>query len=111
MPQLILSLSDCHRLTPFPGVTMHTFESQHMTLSVVQMQPGAVIPQHQHPHEQIGYMVQGGGLFRIGDQTYQVEAGQMWRIPGNMPHEVTAGPEGLQAIDVFYPVREDMRPS
>ncbi len=110
MEPKILSLSDCHRLSPFPGVTMHTFESQTMTLSVVDMQPGAVIPQHQHPHEQIGYMVEGSGVFRIGEQTHQVLAGQMWRIPGNMPHEVIAGPEGLRAIDVFHPIRQDMRP-
>ena len=109
MMPLILGLSDCHRLAPFPGVTMHTFEGKQMTLSVVDMEPGALIPEHQHPHEQIGYLVRGSGTFRIGGQTYQVQAGQMWRIPGNMPHEVTAGPEGLRAIDVFYPVREDMR--
>jgi len=109
MMPLILGLSDCRRLAPFTGVAMHTFEGQYMTLSVVDMEPGAMIPEHQHPHEQIGYMVRGGGVFRIGGQTYQVQAGQMWRIPGHTPHEVLAGPEGLRAIDVFYPIREDMR--
>lgn len=89
---------------------MHTFEGQYMTLSVVDMDPEAVIPEHQHPHEQIGYMVRGSGRFRIGGQTYEVKAGQMWHIASNLPHEVIAGPEGLRAIDVFYPIREDMRP-
>jgi quercetin dioxygenase-like cupin family protein len=68
-----------------------------------------VIDEHRHPHEQIGYMVAGRGEFIIDGQAYSVRAGQMWRLPGNVPHKVIAGPEGLTAVDVFYPVREDMR--
>lgn len=80
-----------------------------MTLSLVEMAPGAVIAEHAHPHEQIGYMVSGGGEFIIDGRSYQVGRGQMWRLPGGVRHKVIAGSEGLTAVDVFYPVREDMR--
>jgi hypothetical protein len=33
----------------------------------------------------------------------------MYRIPGNVSHRVVALKEGLRALDVFYPIREDYR--
>jgi quercetin dioxygenase-like cupin family protein len=96
-------------MKPFPGVEMHAIEGQQMTLSLVEMAPEAVIAEHHHPHEQIGYMVAGSGEFIVAGRSYQVARGQMWRLPGGVPHKVIAGPEGLTAVDVFHPVREDMR--
>ncbi|NUQ60852.1 MAG: cupin domain-containing protein [Pirellulales bacterium] len=109
MFQYLVDKTDCVRMDPFPGVTMHATEAEKTTLSLVEMEPGAIIAEHSHPHEQIGYMVAGGGEFIIAGQSYQVKVGQMWRLPGGVPHKVIAGPDGLTAVDVFYPVREDMR--
>jgi quercetin dioxygenase-like cupin family protein len=33
--------------------------------------------------------------------------GDTWRIPGGVPHEVTAGPEGALAVECFTPARDD----
>jgi quercetin dioxygenase-like cupin family protein len=96
-------------LRPFAGVQMTTNASETMTLSLVEMEPGAVIPEHRHPHEQVGMLLEGEGCFTIGDEVVTVRPGMMWRIPGNVPHTITAGPEGLRALDVFHPVREDYR--
>lgn len=109
MFEYIVKRSDCVAMNPFAGVEMHAMESRQMTLSLVEMAPGAVIAEHAHPHEQIGYMVAGGGEFIIDGRSYQVGRGQMWRLPGGVRHKVIAGSEGLMAVDVFYPVREDMR--
>jgi hypothetical protein len=35
--------------------------------------------------------------------------GGTWRILGDVPHEVTVGPDGAVVIDVFSPPREDWR--
>ncbi len=105
----IVNKSDCTTMNPFPGVLMFATEAEKTTLSLVEMEAGAVIDEHSHPHEQIGYLVAGGGEFIIDGQAYSVRPGQMWRLPGNVPHKVIAGPDGLTAVDVFYPVREDMR--
>lgn len=80
-----------------------------MTLSLVEMEPHAVIAMHSHPHEQVGYMVEGEAVFVVGGETRTVGAGQMWRIPGGVPHQVTAGAGGARALDAFYPIREDYR--
>lgn len=109
MGQYIVNLEDCVAMNPFEGVAMHAFEAERMTLSVVDLEPGAVIPEHSHPHEQIGYMVAGAAEFVIAGESFQVRAGQMWRLPGGVPHKVIAGDGPVRAVDVFYPVREDMR--
>ena len=109
MFQYLVNEEDCVRLNPFSGVQMFTTEAEKMTLSVVEMEPHAVIEEHSHPHEQIGYMVEGEAEFVIEGESFQVLAGQMWRLPGGVAHKVIAGDRPMRAIDVFYPVREDMR--
>ncbi len=107
----LVNESDCVVHHPFPGVQMHTTEAEKMTLSIVDMQAHAVIPEHSHPHEQIGYMVEGEAEFVIEGDSLQVRAGQMWRLPGGVRHKVIAGDRPMRAIDVFYPPREDYRQS
>jgi quercetin dioxygenase-like cupin family protein len=111
MFQHIVEESGCVAHNPFLGVWMHTTEAEKMTLSIVDMDPNAVIPEHSHPHEQIGYMVSGEAEFVIEGRSYVVRAGQMWRLPGGTRHKVITRDLAMRAIDVFYPPREDMRQS
>ncbi len=104
----VIDLTQCKRHDPFPGVRMYTTQAEKMTLSVVDLEPHAVIPEHNHPHEQVGYLVDGEFEFIIGGQSHHVTAGQIWRIPGGVPHKVVAGERPARAIDVFFPIREDM---
>lgn len=101
--------ADCRRLAPFPGVEMFTSTSGQMTVSLVVMSPGATIPLHAHPHEQVGMLVEGEADFTIGGETRRVKPGDRWHIPGNVPHTITALEQPVRALDVFYPVREDYR--
>jgi quercetin dioxygenase-like cupin family protein len=105
----VVNQDACVARNPFPGVRMFAIEAEKMTLSIVEMDPHAVIPEHSHPHEQIGYMVEGQFEFIIGGRSHQVGPGQTWRIPGGVPHKVIAGDRPVRAVDAFYPVREDMR--
>ena len=109
MSDYIVTRDQCYAMTPFAGVDMHAMEAQSMTLSVVEMEPHAVIDEHSHPHEQIGYMIQGEAEFIIEGESVHVRAGQMWRLPGGVRHKVIAGDKPMRAVDVFHPVREDMR--
>jgi quercetin dioxygenase-like cupin family protein len=78
-----------------------------MMISIVEFQPHSVVEEHSHPHEQMGMLLEGELDFCIGDQWQRVEAGQMWRIPGGVPHKVVAGNGPARAIDIFHPIRED----
>ena len=99
--------SQCVHHRIFPGVDIYTTSGEHMMLSLVEMEPRAVVEEHSHPHEQLGLMLEGEADFTIGGQTQRVVPGQMWRIPGGVLHKVVAGDRAVRALDVFYPPRED----
>ena len=69
----------------------------------------AEIPPHAHPHEQTGIMISGKVRFKIGDEMFEVEAGDSWCIPGEVEHAVEVL-ENSVVVEVFSPVREDYLP-
>ena len=101
------------RLAPVPvwqAIAARMVNGERLTLAVVELDPGAVIAEHAHPHEQLGIVIRGAMHFRVGDETRDLGPGETWTIPSNVPHEATAGPDGAVVIDVFAPVREDWQP-
>ena len=89
------------------GVSGRPLFGEGAMLNLIRFEPGAIVPLHSHPHEQLGMVLRGAMTFRIGDETRELGPGETWTIPSNVPHEATAGPEGAVVIDVFAPVRED----
>jgi len=92
-----------------PGVVLRTFWGDNVLLSLVDLAPGAVIPSHSHPHEQITTVVSGGLEMTIAGETRQCNPGAVAVIPGGTAHSVVNGPEPTRVIDAFSPVREDYR--
>lgn len=88
-------------------VAARAVHGERQSLAVVELDPNAVVPEHRHENEQLGMVITGSLEFRIGDETRNLGPGETWTIPSNVPHEVTAGPEGAVVIDVFAPVRAD----
>jgi quercetin dioxygenase-like cupin family protein len=68
---------------------------------------GATSWHHNHPHEQLGYVVSGEIDFVMdGQETVRLKAGGGYYVPSNIKHHiVTYAPTVL--IDAFTPVRED----
>ena len=96
-----------HRL--FPGVEIRTLAGDQLMLSVVTFEPNSVVPEHSHPHEQMGIMLSGTLEFTVGGLTRILGPGDQWRIPGGVPHRVVAVDGPAVALDVFHPVRDDYR--
>ena len=53
----------------FPGVEIRTTAGHQLMLSVVRFEPGSVVPDHSHPHEQMGMMISGRLEFTVDDTT------------------------------------------
>jgi quercetin dioxygenase-like cupin family protein len=68
-----------------------------------------VIPLHQHPQEQTGYLLSGHVVFTIAGVQHDLRAGDSWMIPGGVEHGVRV-PEDSVVIEVFSPVRDDYLP-
>jgi len=89
------------------GVHGRLVHGDRSTLGVIELDPGSVVPEHSHDHEQLGICLSGSLRFRIGDEIRELGPGEIWAIPSNVPHEVHVGPDGAVVIDVFAPVRAD----
>jgi quercetin dioxygenase-like cupin family protein len=103
------SAGEMGRHTIFPGVNVQTAACERLMMSVVDMKPGAVVEDHSHPHEQVGMVLGGKALFTIGGEEKTLVTGDLFRIPGGVVHRVVASEEGLRALDVFTPVRDEYR--
>jgi len=88
-------------------IRARAFRGERLTMAVVDLDPGAFLPEHRHENEQLGFILSGSMSFRIGSDTRELRAGDTYVIPSNVPHEATVGPDGCTAVDVFAPVRAD----
>jgi quercetin dioxygenase-like cupin family protein len=91
----------------FPGVEIRTAAGTNLMISVVHLEPGSVVSEHSHPHEQMGILLEGKLEFTVGGVTRVLGPGDMWRIPGGVVHGVRTLAQPAVAIDVFHPIRAD----
>jgi quercetin dioxygenase-like cupin family protein len=89
------------------GVTVQAVEGERTTLAVVDLEPGSSVPEHSHANEQLGVLIRGSMRFRVGEESRELGPGDTWRILSQVPHEVTAGPDGALAVECFTPARDD----
>lgn len=107
-PENFFSIDDAQGGNPrelAPGITTTIYTGDHAMLSIVRFQPGARGVLHHHPEEQWGYCIAGSGRRLQGEDVVAVRPGDFWRTPGDMPHTMEAGPEGMTVMDVFAPPR------
>jgi quercetin dioxygenase-like cupin family protein len=90
-----------------PGVRIRAPHGGNLMLSYLEMEQGAVVPRHSHPHEQGGILLKGKMELTIGDDVRVVEPGAMYLIPPNVAHKAIAVDGPVVVLDVFSPVRED----
>ena len=91
------------------GCRLRTPYGENMMLSYLEMDEGAVVPMHHHPHEQGGMLIKGRIELTIGDEVRICEPGAMFLIPPNVPHQAVAVGGPALILDVFSPVREDYK--
>ena len=89
------------------SVRARSVNGERLTLALVELAPGSVVPEHRHENEQMGMVVSGSVTFTVDGETRTLGPGGTWRIPSNRPHDVVTGPDGALVVDVFAPARED----
>jgi quercetin dioxygenase-like cupin family protein len=93
-----------------PGVTLITRCWGDKTLmGEFHIKAGSELPDHNHPHEQTGYLVSGRLDLIIDGRRHAFSAGDTWCIPGDVRHSAVAVTDAV-VLEVFAPVREDYLP-
>jgi len=91
----------------FPGIRLRAVHLDNLTVTFVEMDQGAALPEHSHPHDQVSYIARGVLRLTVDGQAHDLKAGQVLTIPGGSPHsgQVIEGP--VFAVDSFGPKRDD----
>jgi quercetin dioxygenase-like cupin family protein len=89
------------------GIVGRTVHGERVTLSLLELDAGAVVPEHAHANEQVGLLLEGSVTFTIGGETRELHPGATWRILADVPHSVVVGPAGALIVEVFSPIRDD----
>ena len=92
-----------------PTIGRRMISTDRVTVARLYMEAGSEVPQHAHEHEQIAMVVEGHMRLFIGandEQVVDVAAGELVRVPPNVPHRAEML-ETTLAMDVFCPPRQD----
>ena len=88
-----------------PGYHGKMVHGDQLTWAFWTVEKGAVVPEHQHPHEQIMHVVEGDFEFTLDGETKICKPGDIVHISSNLPHSGKAITP-CKLMDVFSPVRE-----
>ncbi|MBI4220026.1 MAG: cupin domain-containing protein [Chloroflexi bacterium] len=91
------------------GVTIRPMWGDKVMMVIVDIADGAVVPTHQHPHEQTGTVLSGRMELTIGSETKVLSNGDFYVIPGGTPHSARPAGGPCQALDIFSPPREEYK--
>lgn len=70
------------------------------------IEPGADVPEHDHPHEQVGVVTEGTATFVVDGEELAVGPGDTYVIPGDEPHAArNDGDDPVVGYDIFSPPR------
>lgn len=92
--------------TIVPGFRARFIHSNNMTFALWDIEPGALLPEHAHPHEQVTQVLEGEFELTINGATALLGAGTMMVIPTSARHSGRALTP-CRVLDVFWPIRED----
>jgi quercetin dioxygenase-like cupin family protein len=92
-----------------PGVAGRPLFGEGAMLNVIEFEPGATVPLHSHPHEQLGICLRGVQILIVDGVEHPIGPMEGYVLPGGVEHAAKCGPEGATVLDVFQPVREDYR--
>jgi len=90
-----------------PGIRRRTQSSgPAMYQMVALLQAGSHMPEHQHPQEQLVYIVSGRMRLIVEGQPHELTTGDSFYLAGNVPHGVETI-EDTRVLDTFSPPRDE----
>jgi quercetin dioxygenase-like cupin family protein len=87
---------------PRPGIFGATVHTPQLTATLYRYGAGSSWEEHQHPQDQITYVLEGVIDFVVNGQPVHLEAGQMATLPGGTPHSAALPSQtGAVTLNVF----------
>lgn len=106
-PNKVYDLYDFQLTQLAPGSSSRLVTGRNTQISFVSMEPGATFDRHIHPEDQTMLVLRGGCDEILLDGEKPMGVDDVALIPGNMVHGALIGPLGCDAMDIFWPARDD----
>lgn len=104
----MITISDIAPVNVIKGFSAKFIHTETMTLGFWEVEKGAVMPIHQHIHEQVTQVEDGEFQLTINGETKTYTKGMTAVIPPNVEHGGVALTY-CRLFDIFSPVREDYK--
>jgi quercetin dioxygenase-like cupin family protein len=101
------SLDDLPLEQVTPGYSRRNLVGEKEMVSWAFMKAGTHAAAHQHPHEQVFWILAGAMDFRLGTEHRTVHKGDLVLVPPNMEHECVCL-EDTEFVTMLAPPRADL---
>jgi len=101
--------ADAPAVEMLPGLVRRTLaDGERLMICEFTFDAHVRIPDHAHPHEQVGYVVSGRIAMTVAGETFELGPGDSYGAPSNVRHSAFTL-EPTVVVDTFSPPREDYR--
>jgi unsaturated pyranuronate lyase len=94
---------------PAAGVAVRVIHGERMSVAFFAIAPGSGVPEHAHPHEQIGTVLKGEMELTIAGEKQIVVPGGAYHVPSGAIPSGRCLKDPAEVIEMVAPVREDWR--
>lgn len=101
-----VKLNDLKEFEISPGIRARVVNSDSMSVAHVNLDAGALLPDHSHVNEQVVNVIEGELELTVNGEPRILKPGVVEVLPPNVTHGGRAL-TSCRVIDVFHPVRED----
>ena len=102
------ALQDLTPQEPMRGFLGRFIHTEGVTVVHWEIEAGAELPEHSHPHEQLSSLLSGEFIMTVDGETRRMTPGTVAVIESNAVHSGRAVTT-CRFVDVFCPVREDYK--
>ncbi len=108
MSSLVTRLEEIEQDSPIALLRRRKLVGEKMLWAYINLDKGCHVAMHSHENEQIGFVISGRVLFRLGEEGspgYReviVEGGSVVHLPSNLPHGVDVLEDAV-ILDVLSP--------
>ncbi len=76
------------------GVSGQPLFGEGAMLNLIRFEPGATVPLHSHPHEQLGIVLEGMQALVVEGVAHELGPLEAYVLPGGVEHSAYCGPGG-----------------
>jgi len=80
---------------------------EHMTATRYRFSGGGTFPNHEHPQEQMTFLIDGSITFHLEGNSHALIPGDLIVIPAQVAHSALAGANGAEVLSMVSPPRSD----